>query len=115
MLCLVSTTTLQRGTSFWAINEGESPTVLYPDITPDSFKASSGWLQKFCCSHGIRGISLQGESLSADIASVPDFRTYLLEKIAIPSIRYLMQTKRGCGGDSCHLSPLHCSLWGEAC
>ena len=94
---------------FWAINEGESPTVLYPDITPDSFKASSGWLQKFCCRHGIRGISLQGESLSADIASVPDFRTDLLEKIENEGYtlnQVFNADKRGCGGDSCHLSPL---------
>ena len=53
---------------------------LYPDVNPCSFKASSGWLQKFnkkC--HGIRALSLQGESLSADISGVDEFRTCLLK------------------------------------
>lgn len=45
---------------------------LFPDLYPDnaeSFKASSGWFHKFCCRHGMRGISLQGESLSEVLVS----------------------------------------------
>ena len=31
-----------------------------------TFKASSGWLHKFCWCHGVRELSLQGEAQSAD-------------------------------------------------
>ncbi len=34
---------------------------LYPEKAADSFKASGGWLQKFCSRHEIRAMSLQGE------------------------------------------------------
>lgn len=50
---------------------------IYPDIDPDSFKASPGWLQKFNKRHGIRALSLQGESLSADTSSVGEFQAQL--------------------------------------
>ena len=54
---------------------------VHPDSSPDLFKASAGWLQKFCCRHGIRGISLQGESLSADTSCIDTLRTELLKKM----------------------------------
>ena len=54
---------------------------LYPDLDADSFKASSGWLHKFSCRHGMRAISLQGESLSADTSGVSDFQSKLLGAI----------------------------------
>ena len=56
------------------------PTV-YPHADANSFKASSGWLYRFCCRHGIRELSLQGESLSADTSSVEPFQAELREKI----------------------------------
>ena len=55
--------------------------ILYPDKDADSFKGSSGWLHKFSCRHGVRGISLQGESLSADASAVFTFRSKLLRKM----------------------------------
>ena len=50
---------------------------VYPDRDPESFKGSSGWFHKFCCRHGIRSISMQGESLSADVSSVDPFKNEL--------------------------------------
>jgi len=35
--------------------------LLYPDRDTGTFKACSGWFHKFCCRHGLRSISLQGE------------------------------------------------------
>ena len=32
--------------------------ILYPDKDVDSFKGTSGWLHKFSCRYGVRGISL---------------------------------------------------------
>ena len=55
--------------------------ILYPDKDADLFKGSSGWLHKFPCRHGVRGISLQGESLSADVSAVFTFRSKLLRKM----------------------------------
>ncbi len=43
------------------------------------FKASNGWLWRFCKRHGIRELSFQGEKLSADEASVGPFQTKLKE------------------------------------
>ncbi len=54
---------------------------LYPEKAADSFKASGGWLQKLCSRHGIRVMSLQGESLSADTSSSADVQKELLDKI----------------------------------
>ena len=56
------------------------PTI-YPDKDAESFMASSGWLHNFCSRHGIRGISLQGESLSADTSAVELFQSELRRKM----------------------------------
>ena len=53
---------------------------IYPESTNVSFVASSGWLCKFIARHGIRGISLQGEVLSADTSP---FKSELLNKIEL--------------------------------
>ncbi len=47
--------------------------MLYPDLNVDSFKASSGWLHKFCLRHG--------ESLSSDLSCIGDFQSELHSKI----------------------------------
>lgn len=52
---------------------------LYPLIYPedsgsDSFKAGTGWLKRFKDRHGIRALSVQGESLSAAKESVKPFQ-----------------------------------------
>lgn len=39
-----------------------------------NFKATSGWLQRFKSRHGIRELDIQGEKLSADVASAEDFK-----------------------------------------
>ena len=55
--------------------------MLYPDLNVDSFKASSGWLHKFCLRHGIKSKALHGESLSADLSCIGDFQSELHSKI----------------------------------
>ena len=55
--------------------------MLYPDMYEESFKASLGWLQKNYLRHGIRAMSLEGESLSADVSCISDFQSELLTKI----------------------------------
>ena len=55
---------------------------LYPHIYSDdsnsnSFKAGTGWLKRFKDRHGIRALSVQGESLSAASTSVDPFRERL--------------------------------------
>ncbi len=55
--------------------------MLYPDLNVDSFKASSGWLHKFCLRHGIKSKALHGESLSADLSCIGDFQSELQSKI----------------------------------
>ena len=70
MLLVVHATTYQRGSIVWPISTGV-------------FKASSGWLHIFCCRHGLRSISLQSESLSADTSGIFMFKnefTSLIEK-----------------------------------
>ena len=46
-----------------------------------SFKASSGWLWRFCNRHGMRQLSLQGEKLSADATASGPFRALLEDYI----------------------------------
>ena len=46
-----------------------------------TFKASHGWLAKFCARHGIREISLQGEILSCDQDAVDPFKDKLKGEI----------------------------------
>ena len=50
---------------------------IYPESSAQSFVASSGWLSNFISRHGIRGISLQEESLSADTSAVDSFQSKL--------------------------------------
>ena len=54
---------------------------IYPANDEGSFKASSGLLHKFCAQHGVRKLSVQGESLSADTSSVDTFCTELCSKV----------------------------------
>ena len=49
---------------------------LHPDKSEDDFKASSGWLHRFKKRHGIRQISMQGESLSADTGAAEEFKAF---------------------------------------
>ena len=47
---------------------------MYPDKTGEDFKASKGWLHRFKNRHGIRQLTMQGESLSADTSAADDFK-----------------------------------------
>ena len=52
--------------------------LIYPvDMNPDAFKAGTGWLKRFKDRHGIRALSVQGESLSAAADSVEPFKERL--------------------------------------
>ncbi len=51
--------------------------VIYPDVAEGTFKASQGWLHRFKQRHGIRELRLQGESLSADTASICPYKQKL--------------------------------------
>jgi len=42
-----------------------------------SFKASSGWLYRFCIRHGMRQLTVQGEKLSADSSALDPFKRTL--------------------------------------
>ena len=55
--------------------------VMYPDAPEDTFKASHGWLHRFKQRHGMRELRLQGESLSADTASIEPCRKKLHQYI----------------------------------
>lgn len=55
---------------------------LYPLVYPDdenpcSFKAGTGWLKRFKDRHGVRALSVQGESLSAAVDTVEPFKEKL--------------------------------------
>ena len=52
--------------------------LVYPDDeNPSSFKAGTGWLKRFKDRHGVRALSVQGESLSAAADSVEPFKEKL--------------------------------------
>ncbi len=52
--------------------------LLYPnDPNPSSFKAGTGWLKRFKERHGVRALSVQGESRSAVTASIDPFKENL--------------------------------------
>ena len=52
--------------------------LIYPDNPdPSSFKAGTGWLKRFKDRHGVRALSVQGESQSAATASVDPFKENL--------------------------------------
>lgn len=59
---------------------------LYPRVYPDdpcpsTFKAGSGWLKRFKDRHGVRALSIQGESLSAVTDSIDPFKKRLSQII----------------------------------
>jgi len=56
---------------------------IYPESRNVGFVASSGWLSNFIARHGVRGISLQGESLSADTSLVDPFKSELQSKMEL--------------------------------
>ena len=52
--------------------------LVYPDDkSPSSFKAGTGWLKRFKDRHGVRVLSVQGESLSAAADTVEPFKEKL--------------------------------------
>ena len=53
---------------------------MYPNSN-DDFKASKGWLHRFKNRHGIRQLTLQGESLSADSSAANNFKAFLSELV----------------------------------
>ena len=56
--------------------------VVYPeDCDPESFKAGTSWLKRFKDRHGIRGLSVQGEFMSAATDTVDDFKRKLSELV----------------------------------
>ena len=51
--------------------------LVYPDSDPSTFKAGTGGLKRFRDGHGIRALSMQGESLSAATDTVDSFKEKL--------------------------------------
>ena len=47
---------------------------LYPGAKQSDFKASDGWLDRFKKRHGIRELTLKGESMSADLSKIDPFK-----------------------------------------
>ena len=60
--------------------------LVYPDSDPSTFKAGTGWLKRFRDRHGIRALSVQGESFSAATDTVNPFK----EKLAKVGLRVLL-------------------------
>ncbi len=61
-------------------------TQLYPHIYPDDpdnskFKGGTGWLKRFRDRHGVRSLSMQGESMSAAIIDVEPFKKKFQELV----------------------------------
>ena len=54
---------------------------IYPESSYQSFVVSSGWLTNFISQHGIKGISLQGESMSADTSQIDSLKDELFQKM----------------------------------
>ena len=57
-------------------------TTLYPGAKQSDFKASDGWLDCFKKRHGIRELTLKGESMSADLSKIDPFKQDLENFIA---------------------------------
>ena len=53
---------------------------LYGESAPP-FKASRGWLWRFCNRHGMRQLSIQGEKLSSDMTAPDPFKKELQDLI----------------------------------
>ena len=52
--------------------------LVYPDDeSPSSFKAGTGWLKRLKDRHGVRALSVQGESLSAAADTAEPFKEKL--------------------------------------
>ncbi len=61
-------------------------TQFYPHIYPDDpdnskFKGGTGWLKRFRDRHGVRSLSMQGESMSAAIMEVEPFKKKFQELV----------------------------------
>ena len=48
--------------------------LVYPDSEPSTFKAGTGWLKRFRDKHGVRALSVQGESLSGATDTIDPFK-----------------------------------------
>ncbi len=74
-----------KGTPVSGVLLMEKAKILYHELNPEAsdedFKASSGWLHRFKGRHGIRQLSLQGETLSADNNAAEEFKAYFQEYV----------------------------------
>ena len=52
----------------------------------NNFKASKGWLWRFCNRHGMKQLAIQGESLSSDTSAVDPFKEKLKKLIESESL-----------------------------
>ena len=82
---------------------------LYPGKSDDDFKASSGWLHRFKKRHSIRQLSMQGESLSADVVGASEefrsFSTNLWNKITLLQINSLIVMRLASTGCYSQIKP----------